>query len=114
MAFNFTNTVELKTVSSLENFKYLGSYIISTENDFDISKALSMVRMPQKENGLEIQPLQKIESQVFKSNVEAVLLYGCEACIVDKALTKKMLQMLWMLHMYAAHGTEYLKKAETY
>ena len=56
----------------------------------------------------------KLKVRFFKSNVEAVLLYGCEACIVDKALTKKMLQMLWMLHMYAAHGTEYLKKAETY
>ena len=56
MAFNFTNTVELKTVSSVENFRYLGSYIISTEKDFGISKALSMVHMPQKEKGLEIQP----------------------------------------------------------
>ena len=46
MAFNFTNTVELKTVSSGENFRYLGSYIISTEKDFGISKALSMVHIP--------------------------------------------------------------------
>ena len=50
-----------------------------------------MVHVPQNEKGLEI-----------------------HACIVDKALTKKMLHMTRMLHMYAAHCTGYLEKAGTY
>lgn len=46
MAFNFSNTVELKTLgvqkmNHLENFEYIRFWMISEEKNVDIRKALA-------------------------------------------------------------------------
>ena len=38
------------------------------------------------------------------------LLHALVFLMLKPALTKKMLHMLWMLHMYAAHGSETNKR----
>ena len=91
MAFNYKDPVELKTISgsnvkNVENFKYLGSWMMSTEKDFEIRKALAWSACHKMKTIWQSNMGRKLKTRLFKATVESVLLYGCESWTVNTTM----------------------------
>ena len=81
------NGVNIKLVN---DFKYLGSYINSSENDFKIRKSLAW-KACNKLNRIWLSNLSNaLKLQIFKSLVEPILLYGSETWTMTKTMLKSL------------------------
>ena len=83
MAYNI-DQVEVKTLDGsalalAEDFKYLGSYIGSTEKDIQVRKALAWRALHSLKKVWRSSMSKQLRQNLFLATVEAVLLYGCEA-----------------------------------
>jgi hypothetical protein len=83
MAF-YIDQVEVKTLDGsvlalTEDFKYLGSYIGSTEKDIKFRKALAQRALHSLKKVWKSSSSHQLRKSLFLATVEAILLYGCEA-----------------------------------
>ena len=86
---------ELETIShekleSVENFKYLGSWMESSEKDFEVRKALAWSNCHKLRKIWSSNISSAIKKKLFISTVESTLLYGSETWTVSKTLEKKL------------------------
>ena len=94
MAYNQNSKIKLKTlcgqnVNKVENFKYLGSWMMSSE-DFEIRKALAWSACHKMKKIWKSNIRRDLKVSLFKSTVESVLIYGCQTWTINKALEKIM------------------------
>ena len=95
MQINYEDDTPLKTLdgSSLKivtNFKYLGAWMMSSEKDFEIRKALAWTACHKLNKIWKSNISKKLKTRLFLATVEAVLLYGSETWTVDAKLKKKI------------------------
>ena len=62
-----------------EDFKYLGSYIISTEKDIRVRKIHSWKALHDLKNSWHSAMPGDLKRAIFMASVESILLYGSEA-----------------------------------
>ena len=72
------------------DFKYLGSYMASTEKDVKVRKAQAWKALNKLHNIWKSNISRKIKLRVFCALVEPILLYGCESWTLDVRLTKQI------------------------
>ena len=93
--FNHDSPVEIKvkngnTLKIMENFKYLGAWMESTEKDFAVRKSLAWSSCHKLKKVWSSKLSRKIKVRLFITTVESVLLYGSEAWTLTKKLTKQL------------------------
>ena len=96
MTFNQPD-VEIRTVdgSSLEevnDFKYLGSWVRSTEQDIRVRKALAWKACNKLSKIWKSTLSRDLKVKLFQATVECVLLYGCESWTISNKIERKV----WM------------------
>ena len=79
-----------RSLEIVGNFKYLGSWMESTEKDFEIRKALAWSSCHKLKKIWNSTLSRAIKIKLFTATVESVLLYGCAAWTVTKALEKRI------------------------
>ena len=95
MTYNQPGPVNITTrngdsLEIVENFKYLGSWMESTEKDFEIRKALAWSSCHKLKKIWNSTLSRRIKVKLFTATVESVLLYGCAAWTVTKTLEKRI------------------------
>ena len=95
MTYNQPGQVNITTrngdsLEIVENFKYLGSWMESTEKDFEIRKALAWSSCHKLKKIWNSTLSRRIKVKLFIATVESVLLYGCAAWTVTKTLEKRI------------------------
>ena len=115
MVYNIPTPSPLKTIGGnaikiVENFKYLGSWMRSSEQDIKVRKALAWEAC-HKLNRVWSSPLKRnIKVRLFLATVESVLLYGSNTWTLTKKLEqqldgtytrmlRKALNVSWKQHM---------------
>ena len=115
MAFNQPGCVEIQTVQGslleeVKDFKYLGSWVKSSEQDIKVRKALAW-KACNKLNTIWKSTLPRnLKIRLFQATVESVLLYGCETWTISKKIRKSLdgcytrmlrsaLNVSWKRHM---------------
>ena len=95
MAYNQDTPVDITTrkgekLEVVKNFKYLGSWMESTEKDFHVRKALAWSSCHKLQKIWNSALSRKLKVRLFIATVESVLLYGSEAWTITKTLQKKI------------------------
>ena len=95
MVFNVSQPIILTAkngspIKIVENFKYLGAWMHSTEKDFSVRKALAWSTCNKLRMILSSQLSRKIKVRIFVATVESVLLYGAESWTLTTALKKQL------------------------
>jgi hypothetical protein len=84
-------TIDGKPIAIVDEFKYLGSYIVSTEKDINNRIALAWVAFTKLKTILRSpKPDVKFKMLLFNASCRSVLLYGCESWALTEALEKKL------------------------
>ena len=84
------STLSGKHLNKTDDFKYLGSYINSSEKDVSTRIALAWAASRKLEN-LWISDLAKEQKlKIFVACVESVLLYGCECWTLTRKIERKL------------------------
>ena len=78
-------------IEVVEDFKYLGSYVVSTENDIQARvgltwSAFNLLRPVLTANKLEL----KLRMRIFNAACISILLYGCETWTLTQKLEDKL------------------------
>jgi hypothetical protein len=84
MTFNINEKAKITTkigttLAVKEDFKYLGSYISSTEKDIRVRKAHAWRALHDLKNISHSAMPDDLKSAIFMASVESILLYGSEA-----------------------------------
>ena len=95
MIFNQDDTTPIKTkegseIKVVDNFKYLGGWMMSTAKDFEIRKALAWAALHKLRKIWTSNLSKKLKIRLFLATVESVLLYGSETWTVTKTLKKRL------------------------
>ena len=95
MVFNIENSVPLvhdrHTISTVDDFKYLGSYIRSSEKDIDMRIGLTWTAFEKLRHILVSTKIeQKLRMRIFNAACIPVLLYGCESWTLTEASMEKL------------------------
>ena len=78
-------------INWVDNFKYLGSMVVSSETDIKLRKGQAWGAFWKLKNIFKSKTLTKeIKISIFKTAVLAVLLYGCESWIITKQLEQSL------------------------
>ena len=115
MTYNISGHNPLRTCSGntlkeVDDFKYLGSWMDSTEADIKRRKALAWRALNNMTTIWKSHMSRQVKQNFFLATVESVLLYGCEAWTTTKALEKSLdgcytrmlrtaLNISWRQHM---------------
>lgn len=79
-----------RALKVVENFKYLGSWTKSSEDDFSVRKALAWSACHKLRKVWSSKLSRKIKIRLFTATVESVLLYGAETWSMTNTLKKKL------------------------
>ena len=95
MVFNQTSNTPLKakngtTLKYVENFKYLGSYMASSQNDFEVRKALAWSACHRLKKIWASKLSRQIKIRLFIATVESVWLYGSETWTLTATMKKQL------------------------
>ena len=95
MAYNIIYHEPLKTDSGaalkkVDDFKYLGARMQSSEKDIKVRKALAWKALNDMRKIWSSRMSKGLKLRFCHATVETILLYGCEACIITKALSKSL------------------------
>ena len=95
MLYNQEITTPIKSkngreIKVVENFKYLGGWMINTEKDFEIRKALAWAACHKLVKIWNSNIKRKIKERLFLSTVESIFLYGSETWTMTKTLQKRL------------------------
>ena len=83
-------TVKGDELKEVENFKYLGSWVASTEADIKIRKALAWKALNDMNKIWKSEMSREAKIDFFTATVETVLLYGCDAWTLTPVLEKSL------------------------
>ena len=83
-------TINGAPLKRVVDFKYLGSRMESTEKDIKTRKALAWKALHDMKGIWKRQLLKKLKLRFFHAAIETILLYGCEAWSLAKAMTKSL------------------------
>jgi len=84
-------TIDGKPIAIVDEFKYLGSYIVSTEKDINNRIALAWVAFTKLKTILRSPKSHvKFKMRLFNASCLSVLLYGCESWALTIALEEKL------------------------
>ena len=102
MAYNINDssisTLDGTVLEVKNNFKYLGSWIASTDQDVRIRRALAWNALHSMRNVWKSQIKDDIKRRLFVATVESVLLYGAETWTLTARQEKAH---GWSVHTYA-------------
>ena len=88
---NSINTISGIALKRVEDYKYLGSYISSSEKDFKVRKALAWSACNRLNKIWSSHSIDsKLKVKIFQSAVEPILLYGSETWSLTKQLEKQL------------------------
>jgi hypothetical protein len=95
MTYNIEDQCPIKTTSGavlkrVADFKYLGSWVESTEQDVKIRKALAWRALNKMKTIWKSKMSRDTKVRLFQATVESVLLYGCEAWTITPTLEKSL------------------------
>jgi hypothetical protein len=95
MMYNIEDLQHLKTSSGAElkhvrDFKYLGSWVETTEKDIKIRKALAWKALNKMKTIWRSRMTRDTKVRLFRATVESVLLYGSETWTMTPALEKSL------------------------
>ena len=95
MAYNQSNDIDIQTTSGellkkVQNFKYLGGWVASSEQDFEIRKALAWSACNKMKKVWQSNMNRKTKVRLFTAPVESVLLYNSETWTINKNMQKKI------------------------
>ena len=79
-----------KDIKKVSDFKYLGSYIQSTEKDMNIRLAKSWAALNKMNAIWKSRLPDRIKRNFFRATVESVLVYGSVSWTLTKALEKRL------------------------
>ena len=104
MVYNQDDTIPIKTndginIKKVDNFKYLGGWMMSTVKDFEIRKALAWTACHKLKKIWTSNLSRKLKVRLFLATVESVLLYGSETWTVSKTYK----EIRWLLHQDVAY-----------
>ena len=83
-------TIEGTVLKEVNDFKYLGAWVGSTEKDLKVRKALAWRALNGMTSVWKSNLPRHIKISFFSATVESVLLYGCECWTLTKALQKSL------------------------
>ena len=114
MPVNLLNSIEIKTLSNnilkyVEDYKYLGSHIKNSGNDFNIRKGMAWSACNKLDKFWKSSLHREIKIRVFRVVIEPILLYGSEiwtlSCKQQKQLDgcytrllTRVLNLSWRKH----------------
>ena len=114
LPFNTENPTTLHTtdgteIEFVEDFKYLGAWVESTEKDISIRKALSWRSMNKMSRIWSSNMKRDLKVRFFTATIESILLYGCESWTLTEAqersldgtytrMLRKALDVHWSSH----------------
>ena len=75
---NEINTLNGTSLNTADDFKYLGSYIKDSKNDFNIHKALGWSACNKLHRIWKSNITKDTKLAFFRASVEGILLYGAE------------------------------------
>ena len=122
MCFNHKEESVIKTndnthLEQVEDFKYLGAWMNTTEKDIKTRKAAAWracSRLSQlwKSNSLS----RKFKERLFIATVESVLLYGCEAWTVTPRISKQLdgCYTRMLRSVFNIHWSQHITNKELY
>ena len=95
MAYKQPDDITIKTKSGellkkVQNFKYLGGWAASSEQDFERRKALAWSACNKMKKIWKSNMNRKIKVQLFRATVESVLLYNSETWSINKNMQKRI------------------------
>ena len=95
LAYNITNPPPLHTLDGQQiewksDFKYLGSWVDSTERDIRVRKALAWVALHGMKKIWTSNMTAGLKKRFFLATVESILLYGCESWSMNEKLEKSL------------------------
>ena len=96
MSFNYNTPVNIELenctaiVNVVNNFKYLGAWMLSSQKDFEIRKALSWSTIHKMKSIWKSKMNINLKIRTFKATIEPILLYGSECWTIDASLRKKI------------------------
>ena len=95
LEFNNESQVSLHTLDGTElekkeDFKYLGSWTDSSEKDIEVRKALAWRALNDMNKIWSSNMSTDLKRKFFTATVESILLYGCEAWTLTKAMEKQL------------------------
>ena len=79
-----------RTLNVVDNFKYLGAWTKSCEDDFSVRKALAWTACHKLRKVWSSKLSRKLKIRLFTATVESVLLYGAETWSMTKTLKRKL------------------------
>ena len=107
LAYNIENPTPLHTADGTElewvdDFKYLGSWVESSEKDVNIRKALAWKALNGMANIWKSNMCKELKMRFFIATIESILLYGCETWTLtvkqEKSLNGTYTRMLRKVH----------------
>ena len=95
MAYNQPDDIDIQTTSEellkkVQNFKYLGGWVASSEQDLEIRKALAWSACNKMKKIWHSNMNRKTKVRLFRAPVESVLLYNSETWTINKNMQKKI------------------------
>ena len=78
------------TIKQVDNYKYLGGWMASTDKDISIRKALAWSAMHKLKKIWTSNLKQKLKERLFLATIESVLLYGSETWTITKTTQKRL------------------------
>ena len=84
------NSLNGEQIKSVDDFKYLGSWIDNTLKDMNTRKAQAWVACNKLSKIWKSNLNRNLKARLFTAIVESVLLYGCESWAMNKTTTKQI------------------------
>ena len=75
-------------LEEVEDFKYFGLCITSSEQDIKTCKALAWKALNNMKRVWKYNVSSELRTRLFIATLESVLLYGCESCTFTSALER--------------------------
>ena len=84
------HTADGTEIEWVEDFKYLGSWVESTEKDMSVRRALAWQALNKMSSIWTSSMRSDLKRRFFVSTVESILLYGCESWTLTEKMEKKL------------------------
>ena len=103
-------------LDEVKDFKYLGSWMASTENDIKVRKAAAWKACGKLSKIWKSSLSKRLKYRVFAATVESVLLYGCEAWTLTPKLAKNLdgCYTRMLRSAYNIHWSQHVTNVELY
>lgn len=84
------HTLDGTELEWVEDFKYLGSWVESTEKDIRIRKALAWQALNKMNSIWNSNMSRNLKTRFFIATIESIFLYGCESWTLNETLEKSI------------------------